>query len=78
MRNENRLDPVALDRHITGNYGEDQYKDSEICDDCPFCDNEDGHCERDATPSDCKAEQKQQYLEEQAERRREDLMCGDG
>ena len=24
----------ALDRHITGNYGEDQYRGQEICEEC--------------------------------------------
>jgi len=27
MSDPYRLDPVALDRHITGNYGQDQYRD---------------------------------------------------
>lgn len=27
MSDPTRLDPVALDRHITGNYGEDQFAD---------------------------------------------------
>jgi excinuclease UvrABC ATPase subunit len=34
------FDPAALDRHITGNYGEDQFADSVAADDCPSCDAE--------------------------------------
>jgi hypothetical protein len=29
MSDPTRLDPVALDRWITGNYGEDQFKDED-------------------------------------------------
>ena len=30
MSEANRLDPVALDEHITGHYGEDQYPEEEV------------------------------------------------
>jgi RecJ-like exonuclease len=33
MRNQYGIDPAALDRHITGNWGEDQFADEEG--DCP-------------------------------------------
>lgn len=33
----NGLDPVALDRHITGNYGEDFFKDQYDMETCSWC-----------------------------------------
>jgi hypothetical protein len=59
---------AALDRHITGNYGEDQYKYSEICDECEHADEED--CGKD--PMTCTCEAKDNYLAEQADRKRKE------
>jgi len=71
--NHNGIDSAALDRWITGNYGEDQYKDQEICEECPLADDADcGKC-----PSECLAEAKDAALSEQADRERDARLCGD-
>jgi hypothetical protein len=66
----NGIDSNALDRYITGNYGEDQYKDSEVCDGCDH--GEEVDCGKD--PCTCKIEKKESYLQEQADRLREDMQ----
>ena len=46
----------ALDRHITGNYGEDQWSGlSHACmnDDCDDCESEDCECKHHIHPSNC-------------------------
>lgn len=65
---------AALDRHITGNYGEDQYRDYEVCDGCEHDDDETGLCKLNKDPTTCKMEKKESYLQEQADRMREEMM----
>jgi len=60
----------ALDRHITGNYGEDQYRDFEICDGCEHDNPKTGGCDKHNDPSVCKAERREDYLADKAERDR--------
>jgi hypothetical protein len=63
---------AAIDRHITGNYGEDQYRDYEWCDGCPH-DNEDtGECDLHKHPSVCKMEDKESYLANKADDERKE------
>ena len=68
----NQIDGAALDRYITGNYGEDQYsapphncrcechEDSEA-DDCPIC--VDYHVEMSARTEEMERDYYQEYLE---------------
>jgi uracil-DNA glycosylase len=63
-----RLD-AAYDRWRTDN-GE---VDCTICDGCEY-DLEDGTCGKKKDPTTCKWEAKEAYLEEEAERRREQQM----
>ena len=62
MRPGDRGFGAALDRHITGNWGEDQYRDSEICDNC----DDTVDCTED--PTTCKMRKKEEHLAEQADR----------
>lgn len=67
------IDGPALDRHITGNYGEDQFRDQEICEDCPKAELPScGKC-----PSECMAEAKDAALCDKADRDRDARLCGD-
>jgi hypothetical protein len=54
------FDSDALDRHITGNYGEDQYRDYEFCDGCDQeIEDPSTHlmiCKKNKHPSTCKGE----------------------
>lgn len=69
------IDGEALDRWITGNYGEDQYKDGEICDDCPcLVDDPKCHlmvCKKNKRPEECAADAKDAALEAAAEQQRD-------
>jgi hypothetical protein len=76
MRNDCGIDGAALDRWITGNYGEDQYKGCEICESCEHFADDD--CGKD--PSECEAEAKESAIERKAEElrdRRAEMGVGD-
>jgi len=66
------INPSALDRHITGNYGEDQYRDHEFCDGCEHDNEGTGECDLHKHPSVCKMDAKESYLANKADDERKE------
>lgn len=62
----------ALDRHITGNYGEDQHRDYDECEGCEHDNADTGECDLKKHPSICNMERRDDYLAEKADAERKE------